>query len=86
MDNQNNNNQNGNLQTPAHPNAQTPQQPQGALPTSAMAVTSLVLGIIGIATSFLPIINNGSFFLGILGVIFGIVGIVGINKGKKKGK
>lgn len=86
MDNQNNNNQNGNLQTPAHPNAQTPQQPQGALPTSAMAVTSLVLGIIGIATSFLPVINNGSFFLGILGVIFGIVGIVGINKGKKKGK
>ena len=58
-------------------------QPQG---TSGMAVASLVLGIIGVVTSFMPIINNVSFFLGILGVIFAIVGIVGINKGNRRGR
>lgn len=84
MENQNGMYQNGNGQMPSASNG-APIQPS-TLSTSGMAVASLVLGIIGIATSFLPIVNNGSFFLAILGVIFGIVGIVGINKGKKKGK
>lgn len=51
-----------------------------------MAVASLVLGIIALATSILPIINNLSFLLAILGAIFAIVGLVGISKGKKTGK
>lgn len=51
-----------------------------------MAVAALVLGILAILTSFLPIINNGAFFLAALGLIFAIIGFVGIRKGKKKGK
>lgn len=53
---------------------------------SAMAITALVLGIIALITSFLPIINNLSFVLVVLGVIFSIVGLVGISRGKKSGK
>lgn len=53
---------------------------------SAMAITALVLGIIALITSFLPIINNLSFVLVILGVVFSIVGLVGISRGKKSGK
>ena len=44
-----------------------------------MAVASLVLGIVALVTSILPIINNLSFLLA-------IVGLVGISKGKKSGK
>lgn len=51
-----------------------------------MGVASLVLGILAILTSFLPIINNGSFFLAILGLIFAIVGIVATKNGKKSGR
>lgn len=54
--------------------------------TSGMGVASLVLGILAILTSFLPIINNGSFFLAILGLIFAIVGIVVTKNGKKSGR
>ncbi len=65
-----------------------PQAPPPAAPvgTSSMAITGLVLGGVAIVTSFLPIINNVSFFVGILGVIFAIVGIVGTGKGKKRGR
>lgn len=48
---------------------------------SGFATAGLVLGIIGVCTSFIPIINNLSFVMGILAVIFGIVGFA-----KKAGK
>ena len=71
-------------------NPQHPQPAQKMLPIpqskSGMAIAGFVLGIIALLTSFLPIINNLSFFLAILGLIFGIVGMVGISKGKKSGK
>ena len=35
-----------------------------------------MLGIIGICTSFIPIINNLSFILGLIGMIFGIVSLI----------
>lgn len=54
--------------------------------TSAMAVTSLVLGIIAIVSSWVPIVNNFSFLLAVLGIIFGVVGLVGTLRGKRKGK
>ena len=76
------NNQNGNPQHP-QPAQQMPPIPQSK---SGMAIAGFVLGIIALLTSFLPIINNFSFFLAILGMIFGIVGMVGISKGKKSGK
>lgn len=43
---------------------------------SGFATASLVLGIIGICTSFIPIINNISFILGLIAVVFGIVSLV----------
>lgn len=47
---------------------------------SGMATAGLVLGIIGICTSFIPIVNNASFVLGVLAFIFGLISII-----KKKG-
>lgn len=43
---------------------------------SGFATAGLVLGIIGMCTSFIPIINNLSFVLGIIGVIFGIISLI----------
>ena len=48
---------------------------------SGFATAALVLGIIGICTSFIPIINNAAFFAGALAVIFGIIALI-----KKAGK
>ena len=53
---------------------------------SGMAIAGFVLGIIALLTSFVPIVNNISFFLAIVGIVFAIVGFVGIAKGKKSGK
>lgn len=43
---------------------------------SGFGTTSLVLGIIGICTSFVPIINNVSFILGLIGIIFAIISLI----------
>lgn len=64
------------------PRAAIPQP----LPHSAMAIAGLVLGIIGLLTSFLPIVNNISFILGILGLVFAAVGMTGCLRGKRTGK
>ena len=50
---------------------------------SGFGTAGLVLGIVGICTSFIPIINNLSFIMGILAFIFGIVALV---KKSSKGK
>ncbi len=49
---------------------------------SSLCTSGLVLGIIGVCTSFIPIINNLSFVMGILAVIFGLVSIKKAGKGK----
>ena len=43
---------------------------------SGFATAGMVLGIIGISTSFFPVINNVSFVLGILAAVFGIVALI----------
>ena len=43
---------------------------------SGFATAGLVLGIIGICTSIIPIINNLSFILGIIGAIFAIISLI----------
>lgn len=48
---------------------------------SGFATAGLVLGIVGVCTAFIPIINNLSFFMGILAFIFGIIAFM-----KKCGK
>lgn len=49
---------------------------------SGLCTAGLVLGIIGVCTSFIPIINNLSFVMGVLAVIFGLVSIKKAGKGK----
>ena len=48
---------------------------------SGLATAGLVLGIVGICLSFIPILNNAAFFLGLLAIIFAIISLV-----KKLGK
>ena len=43
---------------------------------SVLAVAGLVLSIISICTCFIPIINNASFFLGVLAIIFAIISLI----------
>lgn len=61
-------------------------EPQGEKGSSGMAIAGLVLGIVGIITSFMPIINNVSFFIGLVGLVLAIIGMVGVSKGRKKGR
>lgn len=49
---------------------------------SGLCTAGLVLGIVGVCTSFIPIINNLSFIMGILAAIFGLVSIKKASKGK----
>lgn len=43
---------------------------------SGFATASLVLGIIGLCTSFIPIVNNVSFILALIGGIFAVVSLI----------
>lgn len=52
-----------------------PQQAYPAQPSNGMAVTSLVLGILGLLFSFIPIIGVIAWPMVILGVVFGGIGI-----------
>lgn len=54
--------------------------------TSAMAIVGLVLGIVALATSWMPIFNNGSFFLALLGALFAIVGLTATLRHTRSGK
>ena len=55
---------------------------QAEAPKSSLCTAGLVLGIIGICTSVIPIINNLSFIMGVLAVIFGFASIKKAGKGK----
>lgn len=43
---------------------------------NGLAKAGMVLGIIGICTSFIPIVNNASFVLGVLAAVFGIISLI----------
>ena len=45
-----------------------------------------MLGIVAASTSFLPIINNFSALLALIGAVFGIIAVVQTVKGKRAGK
>lgn len=66
----------------------SPSQRVSSVPPSksGIAIAGFILGLIAILTSFIPIVNNFSMLLAVLGLIFGIVGLVGISRGKKSGK
>lgn len=60
--------------------------PLASAPRSAMAVAGLVLGIVALATSFVPIVNNASFFIALIGAVFAVVGIVAAVRGTRTGR
>lgn len=60
--------------------------PLASAPRSAMAVAGLVLGIVALATSFVPIVNNASFFIALLSAAFAAVGIVAAVRGTRTGR
>ncbi len=50
---------------------------------SGMVTAGFVLGIIGVCTSFIPVVNNAAFVLGVLALVFGGVGLAKrLGKGK----
>lgn len=71
------------------PTGQNQQQtpPPSATPqgTSGLAIAGLVLGVVAVITSFVPIVNNASFFVAIVGLILAVVGRSQVKKGAKGG-
>ena len=65
---------------------ETTPQPTQPKTTSGLAIASLVLGIIAILTSFLPIINNLSFFVALIGLVLAVIALVGAIRGKHTAK
>ncbi|HEY0214859.1 MAG TPA: DUF4190 domain-containing protein [Cellulomonas sp.] len=55
-------------------------------PKKGFAVTALVLGIVAVVLCLLPIINNLSFVLAVVAVVFAILTLVGLRKGTQTGK
>lgn len=49
---------------------------------SGLCTAGLVLGIIGLCTSIIPIINNLSFVMGLLAIIFALLSLKKASKGK----
>ena len=54
--------------------------------TSAMAIAGLVLGLVALLTSWMPIFNNVSFFIGLVGAIFAVVGVIATFRRTRSGK
>lgn len=52
---------------------------------SSLAIVGLVLAVLGLITSFIPIINNGSFILAAIAVALGILAIISVKRGKSSG-
>lgn len=59
---------------------------QSHAPRSVMGIVGLVLAIIAAATSFMPIVNNFSFFLALISAILSLVAVISCARGKKSGK
>ena len=74
---------------PVAPQPPLPAQQLGAAPQrsrSGMAIAALVLGIVALAMSWMPIVNNLAFIVALVGLVLGIVGIVGCARKGKAGK
>ncbi|MET7995295.1 DUF4190 domain-containing protein [Amycolatopsis sp. NPDC005232] len=65
---------------PVSPAPVAPQRKNG------LGVAGFVLGLIGLVFAFIPVIGLIAWPLTILGVIFGVVGIVRVNKGEADNK
>lgn len=54
--------------------------------TSGLAIAGLIIAVLAILGSWVPILNNVSFFFAIISLIFGIIGFRAIKKGKRTGQ
>lgn len=59
------------------PAAETMPAPKKRKPRKGMAVAALVLGVVALAGSPLPILNNATIVCGFIGVVFGVIGLFG---------
>ena len=76
--------------TPAQPPQGAPVPPpmQGyqPKPSAALAITSLVLGILGVLGSWVPLLGILSGVLALIGLIVGIVALIKVKRGTAGGK
>lgn len=67
-----------------------PQAPAGSAdrkPVTACGILAVVFGGIALLTSFIPIINNGSFLFGLVGLVLGAVALAATRAtGRKSGR
>jgi len=53
---------------------------------SGLAIAGFILAILAILGSWMPLINNVSFFFAFIALLFGVIGFVNIKKGKRVGQ
>lgn len=54
--------------------------------TSGLAIAGLIIAILALLGSWVPIVNNVSFFFAIVSLVMGIIGFRAIRKGKRVGQ
>ena len=54
--------------------------------TTAMGIAGLVLGLVALLTSWMPIFNNVSFFIGLAGAVLAVVGVIATFRRTRSGK
>lgn len=72
-------------QIPTYPQIPV-QQPLAPLPLSVTAVLAVIFGSLALLMSWIPIINNLSIILGIVGIILSIPALMGVMRNKKRSK
>lgn len=70
----------------AQANTAPASAPSPVLPKSGLGIAGFVLAIVAAVTSFIPIVNNLSALLAVIGLVFSIIGLVSGAKGKRSGK
>lgn len=54
--------------------------------TSGLAIAGFIIAILALLGSWVPILNNVSFFFAVISLVLGIIGLVAIRKGKRVGQ
>lgn len=54
--------------------------------TSGLAIAGFIIAILAVLGSWVPILNNVSFFFAIVSLILGVIGLMAIRKGKRVGQ
>lgn len=75
-----------NTTTGAPQTTSTPTEPPRPARTSGLGIAGIVIGIMAILGSWVPILNNVTFFVGLIGLVLSIVGVIKCMRGKSSGK